>query len=406
MALKKILYFVVLICLCVWLLKLGGYSWESLKHDIHLRDPGTVLSPITDNVPKGHDIIGDIPNSGGGGYTFDPNLRLDGSGSSITVANNSETPKVQTSSDGSTIENSSSNNKNNSTGNGDSSTEDTKSNSSEDSSEESTDTSIVDDTSKESEESTTEKKENISNKVYHFIVDGKEKILTSENTASFIQWLEKNFKDGSNVSHDTEDQAQTLSNSDLASLIAAVPRTDKLVDTKDYDRTAFERPAVTYTLDGKKVNRNDYAWKTSPYFNESDYTYTCPYTGKVIKDSDDKKDDKDFGNLDYDHIVSLSVVERSCPDWWTEKEKNAYAYDMAVGVDVLNSSNRSKGDKTPSEWLPDQNQANYCYTYLLICRKYELTMSQADIDTCERVINEAIARGETIQPLNPYILAN
>ena len=260
---KKILYFVVLICLCAWLLKLGGYSWESFKDGVHLRDPGTVLSPITDNAPKGHDIIGDIPNSGGGGYTFDPNLRLDGSSSSTTVANNSKIPAVQTNSDGSAIENPSSNNNKNS------STEDTKNNnSSEDSSEESTDTNIVDDTSKESEESTTEKKETVSSKIYHFIVDGKEKILTSENTASFIQWLEKNFKDGSNVSYDTEDQAQTSSNSDLASLIAEIPITDKLVDTKDYDRKAFESPVVTYTLDGKKVNRNDYAWKTSPYFNE------------------------------------------------------------------------------------------------------------------------------------------
>lgn len=401
MALKKILYFVVLICLCAWLLKLGGYSWESFKHDVHLRDPGTVLSPITDNAPKGHDIIGDIPNSGGGGYTFDPNLRLDGSSSSTTVANNSETPEVQTNSDGSVIENpSSNNNENNSTGNGDSSTEDTKNNSSEDSnnsSEESTDTSIVDDTSKESKESTTEKKETISSKVYHFIIDGKEKVLTSENTASFIQWLEKNFKDGSNVSYNTDGQAQNSSNLDLDSLIAEVPRTDKLVDTKDYDRTAFESPAVTYTLDGKKVNRNDYAWKTSPYFNESDYTYTCPYTGKVIKDSDDKKDDKDFGNLDYDHIVPLkSAYLRGAKDW-TEEQKNAYAYDQFVGVDVLNSANRSKADKGPAEWLPDVNRGSYCYSWLVICQKYSLSMTQEEIDICNSEINKAIANGEKVE---------
>lgn len=113
-----------------------------------------------------------------------------------------------------------------------------------------------------------------------------------------------------------------------------------------------------------------------------DFTYTCPYTGKVITDLDDKKEDQDFGNLDYNHIVSLSVVERSCPDWWTEKEKNAYAYNQLVGVNVLNSANRSKSDKGPTDWLPDINRGIYCYSWLVICQKYNLSMTKDEIQLC------------------------
>lgn len=417
---RKLLGFTLIIVLCVVVLNFGGFSLNSFSEQIHLRDPGAVLSPITNNIPKGHEVVGDIPNDGEGGYSFDPNARLDGStgnnentpyspiinGTTSNEENNSELPNEST--DTSTTENSTVENKEDSNVESENKPEDKpkeESKTETESKEEPKEESKTD--SKDKEETTQEA--NINTKTWTFTIGDKTLELTPENTASFLKWLETQFKDNSTITYtDSSDTSSNpssnmTSNEEISKLISSINTVDALPTAADYNRTNFEKPVKSYTLDGKKVNRNDYAWKTSPYFNEKDFTYTCPYTGKVIKDLDDNKEDKDYGNLDYDHIVSLSVVERSCPDWWTEKEKNAYAYDIAVGVDVVNSSNRSKGDKTPSEWLPEQNQANYCYTYLLICHKYELTMSQADIDTCERVINEAIARGETIQPLNPYI---
>ena len=189
----------------------------------------------------------------------------------------------------------------------------------------------------------------------------------------------------------------------LEVLIADIEVVDELPEVDNYDRNTFEKPVKSYILGGIKLNRNNYAWMSSPFFNQKDFTYTCPYTGKVITDLDDKKQDNDFGNLDYDHIVSLHTVERSCPEWWTDKERNAYAYDQAVAVDVLNSANRSKSDKTPSEWLPEVNQEDFCYHYLLICSKYDLKMSKADVEVCRNIIIDALNRGEPVTALNTHI---
>ncbi len=289
---------------------------------------------------------------------------------------------------------------------------------------------------------------------------GKEVItITKDNVADFIKWLQNNYKDGDNVSVVTpssSSSSSSINNSssiiesstssvesnssssslvesssssstsenideppiinsevkynytlqskeDLQVLINSITVVDKLPSYTNYDRASFESPTKSYMLNGEKVNRNDYAWKTSSFFNKDNFTYTCPYTGKVIQDLDDKKEDNDFGNLDFDHIVSLHTVERSCPDWWTDVERNNYAYDQCVGVDVINSANRSKSDKTPSEWLPEINTEDYCYHYLLICSKYELSMAQEDLDICYNIIMTALKNGETVEALNTHV---
>jgi len=291
-------------------------------------------------------------------------------------------------------------------------------------------------------------------RIFKINVDGKELDLSSTTSAEFVKWLSLNYNNnityiddkGNNVTPllktnvnakigknettttvtsevTTTKNTGKISSTDankktktkvtysevlkdekqLTNLINSIEVVDKLPSVKGYNRKDYESPEKKFKLNGKKINRNDYAWKTSKYFNENNFTYTCPYTGKVIKDMDDGKKDNDFGNLDYEHIVSLKVVERSCPSWWTNKEKNKYAYDQGVATDVLNSSNRSKSDKTPSEWLPSANVEDFCYHYLLICSKYELKMSKADMKVCRTTIEKALKNGEKVNALNSYV---
>ena len=220
---------------------------------------------------------------------------------------------------------------------------------------------------------------------------------------------------------------------EIEKLSSSINVVKELPKYTDYDRNLFEKPVKSYTLDGKKinrndyawktskyfnsqnftytcpytgtiyfdnnkkVNRNDYAWKTSKYFNSQDFTYTCPYTGKIIHDLDDGKEDQDFSKLDYDHLVPVkSAYERGARDWPQDK-KNQYAYDQFVGVDVTASANRSKSDKGPAQWLPTINKGSYCYSWLKICNKYNLSMTQEEIDICKNEIFKAIKNGETIE---------
>lgn len=208
--------------------------------------------------------------------------------------------------------------------------------------------------------------------------------VDDDSVGDFIKWLENNYN--KNIPYN-----KTLKNKDdLNALINSITIIDKLPNMNTYNRNDFENPVVSYTLNGKKVNRNDYAWKTSPFFNEQDFTYTCPYTGIVFTDLDDNKADNDFGNLDYDHIVPLKSAYLRGGYNWTAEQMNEYAYNQWVGVDVQNSANRSKSDKGLEDYLPPCNTEDYCYSFLMICSKYNLAMTQNEIDICSKYIGEAL----------------
>lgn len=184
----------------------------------------------------------------------------------------------------------------------------------------------------------------------------------------------------------------------LEVLIADIEVVDELPNIDNYDRDTFEKPVKSYLLGGIKCNRNDYAWMSSPWYNSKDITYTCPYTGKVIENTDGPNK-IDFDPLDYDHICPLKSAYLRGASEWSKEKQNEYAYDQWVGVDVLNSANRSKGDKGPLEYLPDINVEDYCYSWLLICSKYDLVMTQEEIDLCKSYIESALQSGEPVTHL-------
>jgi len=195
---------------------------------------------------------------------------------------------------------------------------------------------------------------------------------------------------------------------DFSSTSSSATEIDKLASTirvstserDGYDRTVFEKPVRSYTLDGDTLNRNDYAWRTSQYFDEGTFTYTCPYTGIVFTDEYDGKEDNDFNWLDYDHIIPLSYVYTYGDIDWTDEKCNEYAYDQSVGVDVYRKANRSKSDQGPSEWLPNINVENYCYTWLCIASEWDIALRQEDIDICVKYCKEAISSGMTLERID------
>lgn len=389
---KRIIKLLIFGVLMVGLLSFGGYTVQSFKNEVHLKDPQLVFAPITNNLPslpsgdnnneettENSDKI-DLPD-----FSEDPGIN--DPGNPLKPGDTTENPEIT-----------------------------------EPETPNSTENPYVD------EDGNIKKQEiNIpsANEIkisyvrsIKITIDGKEAELTSSNTITFIKWLTESYKDDSeigiivnkeNPDDELSDEFEVNYNEilesedDLDVIVKSINVVETLPEYDDYDRNTYEKPTQSYMLNGKKTNRNDYAWKTSKFFDEETFTYMCPYTGTIIKDLDDNKEDLDFGNLDYDHIVSLHTVERSCPDWWTDTERNNYAYDQSVGVDVINSANRSKSDKTPSEWLPEINTEDYCYHYLIICSKYELSMTQEDLDVCYDVIITALENGETVELLNSHM---
>ncbi|MBF1360819.1 MAG: hypothetical protein HXM76_03035 [Mogibacterium diversum] len=77
-------------------------------------------------------------------------------------------------------------------------------------------------------------------------------------------------------------------------------------------------------------------------------------------------------------------------------KKHQYATDVRVGVDVDGAVNRDKSDKGPSDWLPETNVDDYCYTWLVIAVSYDIPLSPEDV----KVIREHI--GNNPKLINPY----
>ena len=82
--------------------------------------------------------------------------------------------------------------------------------------------------------------------------------------------------------------------------------------------------------------------------------------------------------FDIDHIVSLKEAWRSGADEWSTSDKDTFADDMLNLTAVTASSNRSKGAKDASEWLPSEASGK-CYLLIRVIQvktKWSLSIDQ------------------------------
>ena len=93
-----------------------------------------------------------------------------------------------------------------------------------------------------------------------------------------------------------------------------------------------------------------------------------PYTGKVMNKASD---------LDIDHIVPLSHAHKTGGAGWTRSQKRRFANDPQNLLAVDDSTNQSKGDKSPARWKPPQKAywCEYATRWRGIKRKYGLRVS-------------------------------
>ncbi len=115
--------------------------------------------------------------------------------------------------------------------------------------------------------------------------------------------------------------------------------------------------------------------------------------GKWISYYDDKiyKEDSD---LDIDHLVPLAEAWRSGAWQWTPEERQFFANDLKdsrVLIAVSASSNRSKGDKDPSKWLPKVSKEKVCeyiLSWVAIKVRYSLTFDSIEANKIQETISK------------------
>jgi len=102
----------------------------------------------------------------------------------------------------------------------------------------------------------------------------------------------------------------------------------------------------------------------------------CKITGGKWVSAYDNKSVTNASQLDVDHLVPLAEAWRSGAWAWTPKQRQDFANDLEdkrALIAVTLSTNRSKGDKDISEWVPKVDTCGYVQNWIAIKIRYSLT---------------------------------
>ncbi len=108
------------------------------------------------------------------------------------------------------------------------------------------------------------------------------------------------------------------------------------------------------------------------------------YTGKTFTDP---------SKLDIDHFIPLSNVHFSQGYRWSKDKRKAYANALTNPnhlIAVSASANRSKGKKSPDQWMPPNKKyhCEYIKIWVDIKHKWDLSVTQAEYDFINAKLKE------------------
>ena len=118
---------------------------------------------------------------------------------------------------------------------------------------------------------------------------------------------------------------------------------------------------------------------------------TCPVGSGLWFSAYDGVRVREPSLLDIDHMVPLAEAWGSGARRWTTSVREAFANDLAYGrslIAVTASSNRSKGEQDPAEWLPPRTDYRCRYVSSWIGVKYRWKLS---VDSSEQAALRVLA---------------
>ncbi|KEP50042.1 putative secreted protein [Rhizoctonia solani 123E] len=106
----------------------------------------------------------------------------------------------------------------------------------------------------------------------------------------------------------------------------------------------------------------------------------------------DSKSIMNAHELDIDHLVPLKEAWGAGAWNWTAERRKEFANDLTRPqlLAVSATSNRMKGDRDPSKWMPSNPSfhCTYIRSWIQVKQYYELTVDQAEKEALTRYINE------------------
>ena len=98
-----------------------------------------------------------------------------------------------------------------------------------------------------------------------------------------------------------------------------------------------------------------------------------------------------FSALDVDHMVPLAEAWDSGAKEWDIARREIYANDMGDPISLIAvtaSTNRSKSDQDPAEWLPAKDVCTYIKNWVQVKVRWSLTVDENEL----KVIRETNAK--------------
>jgi hypothetical protein len=117
----------------------------------------------------------------------------------------------------------------------------------------------------------------------------------------------------------------------------------------------------------------------------------CKLTGGKWISAYDGKTVTNASQLDVDHLVPLAEAWRSGAWKWTPAQRQAFANDLDNSdalIAVTLSTNRSKGDKDPSSWMPAKDKCAYTDNWISIKTRYSLTIDLVESVKLNSLVKE------------------
>lgn len=220
--------------------------------------------------------------------------------------------------------------------------------------------------------------------------------ITVQNTTA----NDINTELGIGVTSTYESSLQTMSATKMTKesaerLLESIQTVDKYDDVK-YNRKDWKhwsaqngntcwntREQALYNQ-GKDVVLLDKNKKETTDINKACYiksgVWVDPYSGETFTKP---------GDLDVDHTVPLNAAAKMGAQSWSPEQKEIFANDLQYVLVVTSAKqNRAKGAKTPSEWMPEKQEAHcdYAKIYLEIVNRYKMNLTQADKDALAKAL--------------------
>ncbi len=161
------------------------------------------------------------------------------------------------------------------------------------------------------------------------------------------------------------------------SLLAALP-------TAAEDGTGYDRALFVHWIDADGNGCDTraevlIAESTTPVTVDAD----CAISGGTWHSVYDGADTTDASTFDVDHVVPLAEAWGSGAWGWTAARRQGYANDLGDARSlraVSASSNRSKGDSDPAEWLPPQADfgCTYASEWIVVKTRWGLSVDSAE----------------------------